>query len=145
MPFTFILMSLFVQRHLYLQLYEKLFPNLLGRTMSSGTLNAPSAGNAPAYAELTARCLTCRPGWNWNHLNWALPFGSRINKLNSQWDSNPHAKYPQVHHFMGGIEPPEVYATWHSPMGARLSVSPWEKVVLKGNLSRSGQHGSITP
>ena len=29
----------------------------------------------------------------------------------SQWDSNPHAKYPQVHHFMGGIEPPEVCAT----------------------------------
>jgi hypothetical protein len=48
-------------------------------------------------------------------------------------------------------------------MRARLSLSPWEiekfiiyelekvvlyeleKVVLKGNLSRSGQHGSITP
>ena len=46
--------------------------------------------------------------------------------MNSQWDSNPHAKYPQVHHFMGGIEPPEVCATWHPLLGARLSLSPWE-------------------
>ena len=65
----------------------------------------------------------------------------------SQWDSNPHAKYPQVPHFMGGVEPPEV-AQLDTPIeGARLSISPWEieKVVLKGNLSWSGQHGSITP
>ena len=65
----------------------------------------------------------------------------------SQWDSNPHAKYPQVPHFMGGVEPPEV-AQLDTPIeGARLSISPWEieKVFLKGNLSWSGQHGSITP
>ena len=65
----------------------------------------------------------------------------------SQWDSNPHAKYPQVPHFMGGVEPSEV-AQLDTPIeGARLSISPWEieKVFLKGNLSWSGQHGSITP
>ena len=65
----------------------------------------------------------------------------------SQWDSNPHVKYPQVPHFMGGVEPPEV-AQLDTPIeGARLSISPWEieKVFLKGNLSWSGQHGSITP
>ena len=44
----------------------------------------------------------------------------------SQWDSNPHAKYPQVPHFMGGVEPPEV-AQLDTPIeGARLSISPWE-------------------
>ena len=65
----------------------------------------------------------------------------------SQWDSNPHVKYPQVPHFMGGVEPPEA-AQLDTPIeGARLSISPWEieKVFLKGNLSWSGQHGSITP
>ena len=44
----------------------------------------------------------------------------------SQWDSNPHVKYPQVPHFMGGVEPPEV-AQLDTPIeGARLSISPWE-------------------
>ena len=62
----------------------------------------------------------------------------------SQWDSNPHAKYPQVPHFMGGVEPPEV-AQLDTPIeGARLSISPWEieksfsKVIYHG-LDNTGQ------
>ena len=62
----------------------------------------------------------------------------------SQWDSNPHAKYPQVPHFMGGVEPPEV-AQLDTPIeGARLSISPWEieksfsKIIYHG-LGNTGQ------
>ena len=62
----------------------------------------------------------------------------------SQWDSNPHAKYPQVPHFMGGVEPPEV-AQLDTPIeGARLSISPWEieksfsKIIYHG-LDNTGQ------
>ena len=64
--------------------------------------------------------------------------------MNSQWDSNPHAKYPQVPHFMGGVEPPEV-AQLDTPIeGARLSISPWEieksfsKIIYHG-LDNTGQ------
>ena len=56
----------------------------------------------------------------------------------SQWDSNPHAKYPQVPHFMGGVEPPEV-AQLDTPIeGARLSISPWE---IEKSFSKEIYHG----
>ena len=62
----------------------------------------------------------------------------------SQWDSNPHVKYPQVPNFMGGVEPPEV-AQLDTPIeGARLSISPWEieksfsKIIYHG-LDNTGQ------
>ena len=56
----------------------------------------------------------------------------------SQWDSNPHAKYPQVPHFMGGVEPPEV-AQLDTPIeGARLSISPWE---IEKSFSKIIYHG----
>ena len=46
--FTFSLMSLFAQRHLYLQLYEKLSSNLLERTMSPRAKLVGEAGLEPA-------------------------------------------------------------------------------------------------
>ena len=65
-------------------------------------------------------------------------------KLNSQWESNPQVKgLYATQAFQSRIERDSLAST---PLrGATVSDAVLGKTVLKGNLSCSGQHGSITP
>ena len=71
-------MSLFVQRHDYLQLYEKMSPNLLGRTMSSGTKWSETADLNCDYTPPQTECHNqVRRVSDWNRIS-IMPFVTKV-------------------------------------------------------------------